>query len=339
MLAHMARLDRLHRPLGALRISVTDRCNFRCSYCMPREAFGPDHPFLPKDQVLSFEEIERLARVFLSLGVRKIRLTGGEPLLRRELPDLIARLVALPGLEDLAMTTNGGLLAELAGDLRRSGLRRLTLSLDTLRPDRFRQLCDTTIPLAKVLSGLDAAVAAGFPPPKLNCVLQKGVNDDEVEELAAFARERGHTLRFIEFMDVGTTNGWRLDAVVPSEAVRARLQARWPLEPVAESPDGRVAERWRYLDGRGEVGFIASVTAPFCGGCDRARLSAEGRLYTCLFAAEGLDLRGYLRAGHTDAEVAAVLGAFWGRREDRYSELRTAATPARARVEMSRMGG
>ena len=339
MLALMARLDRLHRPLGALRISVTDRCNFRCTYCMPREAFGPDHPFLPKDQVLSFEEIERLARIFVGLGVRKIRLTGGEPLLRRDLPALIARLAALPGLEDLAMTTNGGLLAAMAGDLRRAGLRRLTLSLDTLREDRFRQLCDTTIPLAQVLSGLEAAVAAGFPPPKLNCVLQKGVNEDEVEALAAFAREGGHTLRFIEFMDVGTTNGWRLDAVVPSDAVRARVQARWPLEPVAEALRGRVAERWRYLDGRGEVGFISSVTAPFCGGCDRARLSAEGRLYTCLFAAEGLDLRGYLRAGHADAEVASVLGAFWGRREDRYSELRTEATPERPRVEMSRMGG
>ena len=339
MLALMARLDRLHRPLGALRISVTDRCNFRCTYCMPREAFGPDHPFLPKGEILSFEEIERLARVFIGLGVRKIRLTGGEPLLRRDLPVLIARLAALPGLEDLAMTTNGGLLSELAPALRQAGLHRLTLSLDTLRPERFRELCDTTIPLAKVLAGLEAAVAAGFPPPKLNCVLQRGINDDEVEALAAFARERGHTLRFIEFMDVGTTNGWKLDAVVPAAEVRARLASHWPLAPVEESPDGRVAERWRYQDGRGEVGFIASVTAPFCGGCDRARLSAEGRLYACLFAAEGLDLRGYLRAGHGDAEVAAVLEAFWARREDRYSERRTAATPSAPRVEMSRMGG
>ncbi len=339
MLVHMARLDRLNRPLGALRISVTDRCNFRCTYCMPREAFGPDHPFLPKDQVLTFEEIERLARIFIDLGVRKIRLTGGEPLLRRGLPELVRQVAQLPGLQDLAMTTNGGLLAEHAPALRAAGLRRLTFSLDTLRPERFRQLCDTPVPLEKILAGLKAAVAAGFPPPKLNCVLQRGVNDDEVEALAAFAREQGHTLRFIEFMDVGTTNGWRLDAVVPAAEARARIGARWALEPLEEPLGGRVAERWRYRDGGGEVGFISSVTAPFCGGCDRARLSAEGRLYTCLFASEGLDLRGFLRAGHSDAEVATVLTSLWSRREDRYSELRTLGTEQLPKVEMSRMGG
>ena len=332
-------VDPMNRPLGALRISVTDRCNYRCTYCMPREAFGADHPFLPKDQVLTFEEIERLARVFVGLGVRKIRLTGGEPLLRRELPDLIQKLAAIPGLEDLAMTTNGALLAGMADSLRKAGLKRLTMSLDTLDPERFRKLCDTPVPLAQVMSGLEAAIAAGFPPPKLNCVMQRGVNEDEVEALAAYARERGHALRFIEFMDVGTTNGWNLDAVVPSAELQARVHARWPLEPVGEPLAGRVAERWRYVDGKGEVGFISSVTAPFCGGCDRARLSAEGRLYTCLFAAEGLDLRGFLRAGHSDGEVAAVLTALWGRREDRYSELRTQATPRLPRVEMSRMGG
>ncbi|HJW33645.1 MAG TPA: GTP 3',8-cyclase MoaA [Holophagaceae bacterium] len=332
-------LDPMNRPLGALRISVTDRCNYRCTYCMPREAFGPDHPFLPKGQILTFEEMERLARVFVGLGVRKIRLTGGEPLLRHDLPGLIRKLAAIPGLEDLAMTTNGALLAGMAEPLRKAGLTRLTMSLDTLDSERFRKLCDTTVPLAQILTGLEAAVAAGFPPPKLNCVLQRGVNEDEVEALADFARQRGHTLRFIEFMDVGTTNGWNLQAVVPSAEVRARVQARWPLEPVGDPLGGRVAERWRYRDGKGEVGFISSVTAPFCGGCDRARLSAEGRLYTCLFANEGLDLRGFLRAGHGDAEVAAVLTALWGRREDRYSELRTAETPRLPKVEMSRMGG
>ncbi len=332
-------VDPMNRPLGALRISVTDRCNYRCTYCMPRDAFAADHPFLPKDQVLSFEEIERLARVFVGLGVRKIRLTGGEPLLRRDLPDLIRAISEIPGLEDLAMTTNGALLEGMAEPLRKAGLKRLTMSLDTLDPERFRKLCDTPVPLAQLLRGLKAAIAAGFPPPKLNCVLQRGVNEDEVEALAAHAREGGYPLRFIEFMDVGTTNGWDLKAVVPSAEVHARVHARWPLEPVGEPLSGRVAERWRYRDGRGEVGFISSVSAPFCGGCDRARLSAEGRLYTCLFAAEGLDLRGFLRAGHGDAEVAAVLSALWGRREDRYSELRTAQTPRMPRVEMSRMGG
>ncbi len=332
-------VDPMNRPLGALRISVTDRCNYRCTYCMPREVFGPDHPFLPKDQVLSFEEIVRLARAFVGLGVRKIRLTGGEPLLRRGLPELVRELAALPGLEDLAMTTNGALLAAMAEPLRKAGLKRLTMSLDTLDGDRFRKLCDTTVPLAQVISGLEAAIAAGFPPPKLNCVLQRGVNDDEVEALAAYARERGHALRFIEFMDVGTTNGWDLKAVVPSAEVRARVHARWALEPVEEPLGGRVAERWRYRDGKGEVGFISSVTAPFCGGCDRARLSAEGKLYTCLFANGGLDLRAFLRGGHGDLEVAAVLSALWGRREDRYSELRTAETPRLPKVEMSRMGG
>ncbi len=335
----MTVLDPMNRPMGALRISVTDRCNYRCTYCMPREAFGPDHPFLPKDQVLTFEEILRLSRIFLALGVRKIRLTGGEPLLRRDLPHLIRELAGLPGLQDLAMTTNGALLATHAEALRAAGLRRLTMSLDTLDPERFHRLCDTPVPLAQVLAGLEAAQAAGFRGTKLNCVVQRGVNEDEVESLADFARKGGHTLRFIEFMDVGTTNGWNLQAVVPSAEVRARIQARWPLAPVDESPDGRVAERWRYQDGAGEVGFISSVTTPFCGGCDRARLSAEGRLYTCLFAAEGMDLRGFLRAGHGDAEVAAALGALWGRREDRYSELRTLGTPQLPKVEMSRMGG
>jgi cyclic pyranopterin phosphate synthase len=305
---------------------------------MPREAFGPDHPFLPRAELLSFEELERLARVFVSLGVDKVRLTGGEPLLRRDLPALVARLAAIEGLQDLALTTNGALLPDLAKPLKAAGLNRLTVSLDTLDSATFARICDTEVPLARVLEGLRAARDAGFGPIKLNCVLQRGVNDREILALAAFAREEGHTLRFIEFMDVGTTNGWRLEDVVPSAEVRALLHGAWPLEPVAAEADA-VARRWRYADGRGEVGLIASVTAPFCQGCDRARLSAEGRLHTCLFAAEGLDLRGFLRGGHGDAAIHALLSGHWRRREDRYSELRSSATPGLKKAEMSYLGG
>jgi cyclic pyranopterin phosphate synthase len=330
--------DTLGRPLKALRLSVTDRCNFRCTYCMPKEVFGPDYAFLPREALLSFEEITRLARIFVGRGTTKLRLTGGEPLLRRELPALVRMLAGLPGLEDLALTTNGVLLPDQARPLRSAGLQRLTLSLDTLRPDRFQAMSDTDLPLARVLEGLEAARAAGFGPIKLNCVLQRGVNDDEILELAAFAREGGHTLRFIEFMDVGTTNGWRLDAVVPAAEVHHALHARWPLEP-QEDASGAVAQTWRYRDGKGELGLIASVTAPFCRGCDRARLSAEGSLYTCLFAGQGLDLKGFLRGGHSDEAIATLLASHWGRREDRYSELRHSATPGLPRVEMSRIGG
>ena len=334
----MKPLDTLGRPLQALRISVTDRCNFRCGYCMPREAFGPDHAFLAREALLSFEEITRLARIFTGLGVAKVRLTGGEPLLRRELPLLVQMLAGVPGLEDLALTTNGVLLPELAASLRSAGLRRLTVSLDTLRPDRFQALSDTDLSLSRVLAGLDAARAAGFTTLKLNCVLQRGVNEDEILDLAAFAREQGHTLRFIEFMDVGTTNGWRLASVVPAAEVYQLLNARWPLEPLGAAP-GAVASEWRYRDGRGEVGLIASVTAPFCQGCDRARLSADGHLYTCLFAGDGLDVKGFLRSGHGDADLAALLTAQWKRRGDRYSELRRADTPGLPKIEMSHIGG
>ena len=334
----MKPLDTLGRPLQALRISVTDRCNFRCGYCMPREAFGPDHAFLAREALLSFEEITRLARIFTSLGVTKVRLTGGEPLLRRELPLLVKMLAGVPGLEDLALTTNGVLLSELAADLRAAGLRRLTVSLDTLRPDRFQALSDTDLALSRVLAGLEAARAAGFTALKLNCVLQRGINEDEILDLAAFAREEGHTLRFIEFMDVGTTNGWRLASVVPAAEVHQLLNARWPLEPLGPGP-GSVAQQWRYRDGRGEVGLIASVTEPFCRGCDRARLSADGHLYTCLFASDGLDLKGFLRSGHSDADLTALLAAQWKRRGDRYSELRRADTPGLPKIEMSHIGG
>ena len=334
----MEPLDTLGRPLRALRISVTDRCNFRCSYCMPRDVYGPDYPFLPREAILSFEEITRLVRIFTGLGVTKVRLTGGEPLLRRELPTLVRMLVAVPGLEDLALTTNGVLLPDQARDLRASGLKRVTVSLDTLRPDRFKAMSDTDLPLSRVLAGLEAARAAGFPPLKLNCVLQRGVNDDEILDLAAFAREQGHTLRFIEFMDVGTTNGWRLESVVPAAEVHRILHARWPLEPLVTT-QGAVAHEWRYGDGQGEVGLISSVTAPFCRSCDRVRLSADGHLYTCLFAGEGLDLKGFLRCGHVDGDMASLLAFHWKHRSDRYSELRRADTAGLPRVEMSHIGG
>jgi len=330
--------DTLHRPLSALRISVTDRCNFRCPYCMPREAFPADHAFLPREAVLTFEEIERLAGIFVALGVRKIRLTGGEPLLRRDLPDLVARLKALPPLQALALTTNGSLLEGLAGPLKAAGLDRITVSLDSLDPERFRRLSDTEVPLNRVLAGLKAAKAQGFVHTKLNCVLQRGANEADVLPLAAFAREEGLELRFIEYMDVGTANGWRLDRVVPAAEVVARIADVWPLEPLPFGPHC-VAQHFRYRDGGGVVGAIASVTAPFCRGCDRGRLSSEGRFFTCLFAHDGLDLKGHLRAGADDATLAALIRNRWEARDDRYSELRTAATGPRPRVEMFRMGG
>jgi cyclic pyranopterin phosphate synthase len=333
----MEPLDSLGRPLRSLRISVTDRCNFRCTYCMPSEAFGPDYAFLPHEAILSFEEITRLVRIFVGLGVTKVRLTGGEPLLRRELPTLVRMLAEVPGIEDLALTTNGVLLPELAAALATAGLKRLTVS-----PDRLRILSGTDLPPSRILEGMAKARAAGFGPLKLNCVLQRGVNDDEILDLAAHARQQGHTLRFIEFMDVGTTNGWRLDAVVPAAEVHRTLRARWPMEPIAvdhATAHGGVAHRWRYVDGGGEVGFIASVTAPFCADCDRARLSADGHLYTCLFAGQGLDLKAFLRAGHGDGDLAVLLASHWRRRADRYSELRSAETVGLPRVEMSHIGG
>ena len=338
MLGDMNPLDALGRPLKALRISVTDRCNFRCTYCMPSEVFGPEYPFLPREAVLSFEEITRLVRILVGLGVTKIRITGGEPLLRRELPSLVRMLASVPGIEDLALTTNGVLLSELAPALFTAGLKRLTVSLDTLRPERLRAISDTDLPFSTILEGLAAARAAGFGPLKLNCVLQRGVNDDEILALAAYAREQRHTLRFIEFMDVGKTNGWQLDSVVPAAEVHRILHAKWPLEPVATN-QGAVERRWRYADGGGEVGLIASVTAPFCSDCDRARLSADGHLYTCLFAGEGLDLKAFLRAGHGDPDLAALLASHWKRRADRYSERRSTDTAGLPRIEMSHIGG
>jgi cyclic pyranopterin phosphate synthase len=335
-------LDRIGRPLRDLRISVTDRCNFRCRYCMPREVFGPNFAFLPRDEILSFEEITRLSRIFAAHGVRKLRLTGGEPTLRADLPKLVAQLHAIPGIE-IAMTTNGSLLRTLARPLAEAGLDRVTVSLDSLDDAVFRSMNDVNFPVAMVIEGIEAATAAGLRPLKVNAVVKRGVNDHTVVDLARFVRDRGHTLRFIEYMDVGTSNGWRLDDVVSGAEIVARIDAAMPLEPLDPSYRGEVAKRWRYRDGGGEIGVITSVTQPFCGDCTRARLSAEGSLYTCLFAAQGTDLRALLRAGTddatTDRAIASALRRVWTARDDRYSELRSADTIGLRRVEMSYIGG
>src|SRR5213592_3720007 len=324
-------LDRLARPLETLRVSVTDRCNFRCVYCMPKEVFGREYAFLERKELLSLEEIARVAGVFAGLGVRTVRITGGEPLVRRNLEHLVELLHEIPGIE-LALTTNGALLPQKAEALARAGLDRVTVSLDSVDDATFRALNDVDFPVDRVLEGIDAAAAAGLPV-KVNAVVKRGANDDGIVALAERFRGTGHVLRFIEYMDVGHTNGWRLDDVVSADEIVARIGAVWPLEPAdAHRPD-ETARRWRYADGAGEIGVIASVTKPFCGGCSRARLSAEGRLYTCLFAARGHDLRAPLRSGATDEELAGMLRDIWSRRTDRYSELRTAETAAKAKVE------
>ena len=330
--------DRLGRSVTDLRVSVTDRCNLRCGYCMPRELFGPDHAFLPREELLSFEELERVVRVFASLGVRKVRLTGGEPLLRRDLPQLVAALADIPGIADLALTTNGTLLPTHAAALAAAGLRRVTVSLDALDDATFRAVGDTPLPVASVLEGVAAAQAAGLGV-KVNTVVQRGVNDDQIEPLAGWARDVGVTIRFIEFMDVGTTNGWDRSRVLPATEVVDRLAAQHPLEPVEPVAPGEVAERFRYLDGGGEVGVIASVTRPFCRTCVRARLSAIGELFTCLFAASGHDLRAVLRGGADDDALRAAIGRVWSARSDRASELRTTEGLSGPRVEMSYIGG
>jgi GTP 3',8-cyclase len=332
-------LDRLDRPLVDLRISVTDRCNFRCTYCMPREVFGRDFRFLPRGDLLTFEEIDRLTRVFVGLGAEKIRLTGGEPLLRRDLELLIARLAAVPGVRDLTLTTNGSLLAAKAAALAAAGLRRVTVSLDSLDDEVFGRLNDVDFPVAVVLAGIRAAERAGLSPIKVNMVVRRGVNESSVIPMARYFRDRGHILRFIEYMDVGHTNGWRLDDVVPAEEIIAAIDAEMPLEAVARDYPGEVATRWRYRDGGGEVGVIASVSQPFCGACTRARITAEGMLFTCLFGVRGHDLRAPLRAGASDDEMRGRIAAVWIARSDRYSEVRSAATPDRSRVEMSHIGG
>lgn len=331
--------DQLSRLLRDLRISVTDRCNFRCIYCMPREAFGSDFKFLDRSMLLSYEEIRRLAAVFVGLGVRKIRLTGGEPLVRHGLPSLVRHLADLQGLEDLALTTNGALLAEQAEALCAAGLKRITVSLDSISPTTFRRLSDSRVSLDTILAGIDKAGELGLAPVKVNAVIRRGINESEVEEIARYFHGSGVTLRFIEFMDVGMTNRWALDDVVTAREILDRVGACFPIEPIEAAEEGRVAERWRYTDGGGEFGIIASVTRPFCSGCTRMRLSPEGQLYTCLFASGGFDLRQMLRGGATDEEICASIKALWAAREDRYSELRQDGGDSGTRVEMSRIGG
>jgi cyclic pyranopterin phosphate synthase len=333
-------LDTLARPLADLRISVTDRCSFRCPYCMPREAFGPEHPFLPHAEILTFEEIERVARAFVGLGVHKLRLTGGEPLLRRDLPVLVRRLAAIPGVDDLALTTNGAALAAQARALKDAGLKRLTVSCDSVDDATFRRMNDVNFPLERVLEGIEAAEAVGFSPLKVNAVVRRGWNEAGVVDLVRTFCERGHVVRFIEYMDVGSTNGWRLTDVVPAAEILRRLEAAVPLVAIGPRAPGATATRYRFGDGPGEVGFIASVTEPFCGDCTRARLSADGRVFTCLFAALGHDVKGLLRSGCDDAALTAHLAAIWRARQDRYSELRTLATTGgRPKIEMSVIGG
>jgi cyclic pyranopterin phosphate synthase len=330
-------VDTFGRPLRDLRISVTDRCNFRCVYCMPKEVFGRDYRFLPRRELLTFEEIEHVARVFVGLGVHKLRITGGEPLVRRDLELLVGRLAALGEL-DLTLTTNGSLLAQKARVLADAGLTRVTVSLDSLDDEVFRAMNDVGFPVARVLSGIDAAAEAGLPV-KVNVVVKRGLNEGSVVDIARRFRGTGHAVRFIEFMDVGATNGWRMDDVVPAAEIVAAIGAEFPLEPVDPAYRGEVAQRYRYRDGAGEIGVIASVTQPFCGDCTRARLSANGMLFTCLFAVRGHDLRAVLRSGAADEELEGAIRAVWERRTDRYSEVRTGETSRLRKVEMSYIGG
>ena len=330
-------LDTLGRPIRDLRISVTDRCNFRCSYCMPKSVFGQGYRFMDRKELLTFEELERVARAFVALGVEKIRLTGGEPLLRKELELLVGRLASIEAL-DLTLTTNASLLARKAEALHEAGLDRVNVSLDSLDDATFRTMNDVDFPVSRVLEGIEAAATAGLAV-KVNAVVKRGVNDAGVVDIARHFRETGHTLRFIEYMDVGATNGWRLDDVVPAAEIVERIDAVFPLERVEAGYRGEVAQRFRYRDGAGEIGVIASVTQPFCGDCTRARISAEGKLYTCLFASRGTDLRALLRAGATDAELTDAIGAVWKIRADRYSEIRTERTARGPKVEMSYFGG
>jgi GTP 3',8-cyclase len=330
--------DQRGRPVRDLRISVTDRCNFRCVYCMPRAVFGKDYTFLARSELLSFEEIVRIARIFVANGVRKIRITGGEPLLRRNVDQLIKALAALPEVE-VTLTTNGVLLPRMAQKLADAGLRRVTVSLDALDDAIFKKINDADFPVADVLAGIEAAREAGLSPVKVNMVVKRGVNDHQIIDMARHFKGSGHILRFIEVMDVGASNGWRLDDVVPSREVIDRIHAVFPLESSQPNYTGEVAERWRYLDGDGEVGVISSVTQAFCSTCTRIRLSTEGRLYTCLFANEGHELRAPLRGGASDEELAAIIHRTWQARSDRYSEIRTENTHELKRIEMSYIGG
>ena len=339
--------DTLGRPLRDLRISVTDRCNFRCSYCMPKEVFDKNYAFLPHSSLLSFEEITRAAKLFVAHGVRKIRLTGGEPLLRKNLEVLVGMLAALRTPDgnplDLTLTTNGSVLARKAQALKDAGLQRVTVSLDALDDTVFRRMNDADFPVAEVLAGIDAAQRVGFGPIKINMVVKRGTNDDQILPMARHFKGSGAVLRFIEYMDVGATNGWRMDEVLPSHEVIRRIAAELPLQPIAANMLGETAARWRYADGSGEVGVISSVTQAFCADCNRARLSTEGKLFLCLFASHGHDLRALLRGDYSDAQIAAAIGLIWQGRDDRYSELRSAGAPATTsgerRVEMHYIGG
>ncbi len=332
--------DRLGRNLADLRISVTDRCNFRCTYCMPKEIFNRDYRFLERSALLSFEEITRLTGIFTSLGAGKVRLTGGEPLLRARLERLVAMLARTPGVSDLTLTTNGVLLPRKAQALAEAGLNRVTVSLDSLSDEVFGAMNDVGAKVADVLAGIDAAAAAGLAPIKINMVVKRGVNDHSIPEMAGYFRGTGHILRFIEYMDVGATNGWRLDEVTPAHEIISRLDRVFPIEPLRPNYRGEVARRWRYVDGQGEIGVIASVTQPFCGECTRARLSADGKLYTCLFAICGTDLRQAVRSDATDQQLREMIAAVWSERTDQYSELRSGETAGiRQKVEMSYIGG
>lgn len=333
-----ASTDQLGRSLRDLRISVTDRCNFRCRYCMPREVFGEDYAFRPRAEILSFEEIERLARIFIGLGVQKLRLTGGEPLLRRDLHHLVAMLSRLDGEPDLALTTNGSLLTRQARALRSAGLRRLTVSLDSLEPATFAAMTDSAVPVRTVLEGIESALQAGFAPIKINMVVKRGVNEAEIPAMVERFGRPEYVLRFIEYMDVGNTNGWRLEEVVPAKEILERASAAGPLTRLPSLYGGEVARRFRTAAG-GEIGVISSVTQPFCSACTRARLSADGHLYTCLFADQGFDLRAPLRSGLSDEALASLIEGCWGRRDDRYSEVRSALTTPACKAEMSLLGG
>ncbi|HEY6140510.1 MAG TPA: GTP 3',8-cyclase MoaA [Thermoanaerobaculia bacterium] len=334
-------VDRLGRPLRDLRVSVTDRCNFRCVYCMPKEIFGPDFAYSRREDLLTFEEIARVAALFVqAAGVEKIRLTGGEPLLRRDLERLIEMLARINGLDDLTLTTNGSLLTrQKARALRDAGLRRITISLDSLDDAVFKAMNDVDFPVGRVLDAIDAAAEAELFPIKIDMVVKRGTNDRSVVDMARRFRGTGHIVRFIEYMDVGNTNGWRLDDVVPGCEIAATIAREWPIEPLQANYFGEVAERWRYLDGAGEIGIITSVTQPFCGTCTRARITAEGELFTCLFASSGHDLRRMIRGGAADEEIAESILAVWRRRDDRYSEIRSEESAATAKVEMSHIGG
>ena len=335
-------LDTFGRPMRDLRISVTDRCNFRCPYCMPAEIFGEAYEFLPREEILTFEEISRLVRLFAGFGVTKARITGGEPLLRTELPRLIGMIAGIDGIEDVTLTTNGYLLAQQAEELKAAGLQRITVSLDSVDDEVFKLMNGRGFGSRRVLHAIQRAAEAGLLPVKINAVVQRGVNDHTVVDLARHFKGSGHIVRFIEYMDVGNRNGWKLDQVVSADEIIARIDAEMPLEPLESNYSGEVAERYRYRDGEGEIGIIASVTRPFCGACTRLRLSTDGQIFTCLFANKGTSLRDPMRAGATDDELRDLITNIWGRRADRYSEERAAATPQMprpAKVEMYQIGG